>query len=195
MYKAITKVLPYGKVLCHEPHIYLLKPIVMPNWCENKLIIRANNIVEIYNDLTDDGKLEHFDFSRVIPTPDTDAYNNVFEKSQEEIRDDPTFWYDWNVNNWGTKWNASDSYFTTHHELNTLEIDFMTAWSPAEPIAHALAEKYPNAIIMLGYEEGGMNFKGCLIIVNGRVEEEECIQMIPEVSIESSQWYDLKEEE
>jgi len=50
-------------------------------------------------------------------------------------------WYDWSVANWGTKWNAYDSY----HNKDTIE--FNTAWSTPEPIIVAISNKYPDVKI------------------------------------------------
>lgn len=51
-------------------------------------------------------------------------------------------WYEWSVNNWGTKWNASDSYL--EEEDGDLVYHFNTAWSFPEPIMEKLLEKYPT---------------------------------------------------
>ena len=45
-------------------------------------------------------------------------------------------WYDWSLGNWGTKWNACNSYFDKNNKI----IYFDTAWSPAVPIYKALTE-------------------------------------------------------
>lgn len=38
-------------------------------------------------------------------------------------------WYDWQVTNWGTKWNALDSQVKFSEESNTYEISFDTAYA------------------------------------------------------------------
>ena len=48
-------------------------------------------------------------------------------------------WYEWAIENWGTKWSAYDTEIT---EDNTIE--FNTAWSNAFPIISELAYKFPN---------------------------------------------------
>ena len=50
-----------------------------------------------------------------------------------------TTWYDWAINNWGTKWNSYDSEPV---EENTLT--FNTAWARAIPVISKLAEKYSD---------------------------------------------------
>lgn len=47
-------------------------------------------------------------------------------------------WYDWSINNWGTKWNAFDS------EIYNNTISFQTAWSASFPITEKLSEMFPD---------------------------------------------------
>lgn len=42
-------------------------------------------------------------------------------------------WYNWRIDNWGTKWHASDIY--VNHNI----ISFQTAWSVPDPILEAFA--------------------------------------------------------
>lgn len=52
-------------------------------------------------------------------------------------------WYEWSINNWGTKWNA---YECSALDLDgeSAELSFWTAWSPPHPILMRLAEQYPE---------------------------------------------------
>lgn len=52
-------------------------------------------------------------------------------------------WYEWSVNNWGTKWNAYDSALRTPND-GRAELSFLTAWSPPHPIINRLSEQYPE---------------------------------------------------
>lgn len=47
-------------------------------------------------------------------------------------------WYTWSIDNWGTKWNSSDSYI----EGNNLH--FQTAWSVPEPLLIKLSEIFSD---------------------------------------------------
>ena len=63
-------------------------------------------------------------------------------------------WYDWSVANWGTKWNACNSYGCDCEENPDATIlYFDTAWSPAEPIVEELARRYPNLNVEYVYAE------------------------------------------
>jgi hypothetical protein len=121
----------------------------MPNWCLNKLTV------------------EHSDPSMVDRFEK--AYNlgktcNEFIPMPEDIGDG---WWDFCVNNWGTKWDIGADIGTDHEERyglkatrvdNQISCSFDSAWSP--PIG--LYEK----LVELGYDvkatyfEPGMAFCG-----------------------------------
>jgi len=55
-------------------------------------------------------------------------------------------WYDWNVRNWGTKWDASDAEITdsTEDKAACLSYTFQTAWSIPEPVFTAMVRQHPE---------------------------------------------------
>ena len=69
-------------------------------------------------------------------------------------------WYDWCLEHWDTKWDASEVYLQDDGWM--LKYDFDTAWSPPEKICHALREKFPDLHISWFYREDGMEFAGYL---------------------------------
>jgi hypothetical protein len=64
-------------------------------------------------------------------------------------------WYDWNVREWGTKWDACDSNFDDHTEEKgpNLYYSFNTAWSIPEPIFLAITEQHPELTFQFYSEE------------------------------------------
>lgn len=69
-------------------------------------------------------------------------------------------WYDWNVRNWGTKWDVAnsdeDSYPETElmtDEETKLQYSFNTAWSPPIPAIEKLSKQYPSLKFNLDFEE------------------------------------------
>ena len=72
-------------------------------------------------------------------------------------------WYDWRVENWGTKWNSYDL-----DRIDDDTIAFSTAWANPEPIIKKLSAKYPDLIIEHWWadEDIGMN-TGYRCIQNG----------------------------
>lgn len=73
-----------------------------------------------------------------------------------------TNWYDWAIENWGTKWQPNE--VDMESDGNILNYAFDTPWSPPTPIYHALVEKYPEIAedISWFYNEPGMQFSGYL---------------------------------
>lgn len=57
-----------------------------------------------------------------------------------------TTWYDWRIENWGTKWDAYDrtSEETDNGNTGTGTYTFNTAWAPPIPVIRRLAAIFPD---------------------------------------------------
>lgn len=77
----------------------------------------------------------------------------------------PDWWYNWNVKHWGTKWNCAEVWHDRTDSVveGKTSYNFDTAWSPAEPVVHALSGLFPTLTITHRYCEGGMGFAGEVI--------------------------------
>ena len=98
--------------------------------------------------------------------------------SSEELKDDNgemlILWYDWCIDNWGTKWNSLFS------SINKDELIFSTAWNP---ISLELFEGFINICkevigekakdIWLYYEECGIGIFGRYFIQDGELYYDE----------------------
>ena len=75
-------------------------------------------------------------------------------------------WYDWRIDNWGTKWNACDPSWTDEKTL-----EFNTAWNMPQGIYRKLSQMYPNICIEVRYadEDLGSNC-GTATFQNGKVD-------------------------
>lgn len=66
-------------------------------------------------------------------------------------------WYDWNITNWGCKWDANYAEIVEEQDHNAEEkfilYKFDTAWAPPAYAIEALAQQYPELYIELEYEE------------------------------------------
>ena len=51
-------------------------------------------------------------------------------------------WYNWNIHNWGCKWDAADDFGP--YNGTEEEIEFQTPWSPPEGVISKMAELYPD---------------------------------------------------
>ena len=149
----------------------------MPNWCYNRVSIYSENIDQV---------TELFDifnnpepFNALIPspkwseTPNEDGELPVLEEHKDSDgkvlftthkfpksgkTDDR--WYDWQINNWGTKWEPTDISVEQCDE--ELELTFNTAWSPPEDICRAIRNKYPDVSVSWFYDEPSMEVAGYL---------------------------------
>jgi len=90
--------------------------------------------------LRGDGEKEVIDFEAIIPSPDNMFTGNLGDADREQCaREGRPNWYDWQVENWGTKWNAYEQSFCDNG-YGELEVSFDTAWSAPFPIIAALRE-------------------------------------------------------
>ena len=159
----------------------------MPNWCDNEVRIYIDD-PEVMADFKEfvkgeiEGKDEKvqvpFCFASIMPEPDYEttpvsrthpSIKAQFAKTEEEntaiMENEPTIredsWWDWRIQNWGTKWEAT----IDHYEENGNEIvmEFQTAWNPPNGIYNALNDKYGDKIhISWFYREEGCQFAGYL---------------------------------
>ena len=113
----------------------------MPNWCDNSV------------------RLSHSDKSKV------DALEAVLQSEEKQVfqhlrprpEDQEENWYDWNINNWGTKWEISIIDWERQDD-NTIWISFSSAWSP--PLA-LYDHVYEHGWEVEGlYHESGCAFAG-----------------------------------
>lgn len=102
--------------------------------------------------------------------PDINKPNPFFAKGGLGVDEQKLFgrnnWYDWSVDNWGTKWEVSSSDGSVELEENgTLSIRFMSAWSPPTPAISKI--KLP---FELYFWEPGVGFMGQLLKDNKESE-------------------------
>lgn len=135
----------------------------MPNWCDNHLTIRSEN-KQLLTDMAkaaDKGELLAF----LRPEPDykTTPVAHTFPRKEGDeiptIRDDA--WWDWRVQNWGTKWDIDTDPDNVYLdlEIGELQIGFLTAWSPPCDALNYAAEEH-GFDFELYYYEPGMCFCG-----------------------------------
>lgn len=148
----------------------------MPNWVFNYLTVEGNPElvnelkkqvsepyimpVESIGDLSfkvEDTPVESdFSFWNVIRPLDMVNYPKQPWANDEERTPNPNSWYNWNVKNWGTKWDASDVELISDEpngENHVLVYRFDTPWSPPIPVIEKLSEQYPRLLLTLSYEE------------------------------------------
>lgn len=129
----------------------------MPNWCSNRAVITGpvpviSKIIEILND------------------PDGDLLNWMAPRPKAAEDD----WYNWNINNWGTKWPITDIYFEHSSDEDTIEFSFSSAWSPPIEAFRTWAEDDGRVTFVLDYWEPGCAFVGCASYDGDFFDDEFC---------------------
>lgn len=115
----------------------------MPNHVTNTLDIQLNEGVDVKKFLkrlrgTDEAEV--IDFAVIIPPPDNMFTGGLSSEDREQCkREGIPNWYDWQVENWGTKWNAYDQHFEDLG-YGILQVRFDTAWTAPHQIIDALRE-------------------------------------------------------
>ena len=70
-------------------------------------------------------------------------------------------WYDWSLNNWGTKWDVCESEIL-NNDINFFSVSFETAWGPPTEWIDNIMQDFPDLCFQLEYEEPGCAFGGLL---------------------------------
>lgn len=155
----------------------------MPNWVYNYLSVEGSkeDVLAIKTQVSAPFTREHeqwnmetgymetkdyiftnpiFAFWNVIKPTDLETYKLQTDPSVEQMSFAGNNWYDWNVRNWGTKWDVavSDEEKYKDTELTEegdgfLSYRFNTAWSPSFNGVAKLSEQYPDVKFTLSYEE------------------------------------------
>lgn len=157
----------------------------MPNWCQNTL--------NIFHE--DKGKVDKL--QNVLNTEEPKMFEHLCPQPNDV--DD---WYSWNIENWGTKWDASIIDYERLDD-NTISIVFDTAWSPPT--------KWYEYIEELGwgvdahYLEESMGFVGRYFAgtdeeyeIDYCLSKEECLKGIAQECIDhwglDEQWESINDE-
>lgn len=141
----------------------------MPNWCNNTVEIRHEDpamITRVQEAFNKGSLLMEF-----FPTP-KELVDTVAGFPGEELREAHEAqeksnlekygyrnWYDWNVANWGTKWDiGADGQDALVQDANSLTLNFDSAWAPPCQAYERLLEL--GFEILAYYYEPGMGFAG-----------------------------------
>lgn len=125
----------------------------MPNWCYNRVTVEgpAPDLAAFQSAIVKaDGKASVL--SNLVPRPD-------------DIGDN---WYEWSLNNWGTKWE-DDMDISSITEPWRLILSGDTAWAPPIPGYVMASEKFPTLIFTMKWNEPGMCFMGAAVVKAGSV--------------------------
>jgi hypothetical protein len=140
----------------------------MPNWVANRINITAIDKADL--DLFVE-KAKGKD-SKILDGESDFHFGAFIHPKDEELENyKDKGWYDWNVENWGTKWDASSSDVERTSDLS-LGIGFETPWGIPEPLFRAVVEQHPELSFLFWSEEEqgwGAEFageNGSLVLTN-----------------------------
>jgi hypothetical protein len=119
----------------------------MPNWCSGRATITGPEPVIS-------------EIKQILENPEGNLLNWMVPQPNFAGESD---WYDWNINNWGTKWPLSDVYIGQDDELDSIEFSFSTAWAPPTEAFHTWAESDGRVQFTLEYWEPGCGFVGTAV--------------------------------
>jgi hypothetical protein len=144
----------------------------MPNWCNNTLELQHEDpaMIARAKQAFAEGKL----LNEFIPVPESlqivaGRVGDDTDEAQKKLEEDTARnlevhgygnWYDYCVNEWGTKWDVGgDDYNEPYQETaNDIILSFDSAWSP--PIAAMEKLEALGFSVRLYYYEPGMAFAG-----------------------------------
>ena len=147
----------------------------MPNWCDNDLVVRGDAEEIKRFEYEARGEDTCLSLEALVPPPDCPAYRD--EPNQADVTSDPNWWYTWNVNNWGTKWDLCDPDLTETEigeKKGKLVYSFDTAWAPPMEAVLTFSKNYPTLKFTLKFYECAMEYKGTLVAKAG--EAIKCVE-------------------
>lgn len=165
----------------------------MPNHITNIVRVKRGDFNKVSEAVKTD--VRPFDFDRILPHPkELDGTSSparvISDEEYEKVRNEEekkdyraisqsmsgdfirrfgtNNWYDWNCQNWGTKWNAY-----SHDTGNDNEFIFDTAWSHPEPIIRKLSEMFPEYLFEVLFADEDWHGGNCghYEIENGEIVE------------------------
>lgn len=90
------------------------------------------------------------------------SFENVIPSPEEEN------WYNWRIENWGTKWDAYDTF-----RYSDNSIGFNTAWNHPFPVVKKISEIFPDVTFNVKYADEDLGYNlGEYSIKNGIVTDE-----------------------
>ena len=127
----------------------------MPNWCSNSITISGSTdtIKQLWDDahVGDDFGL----LNAMVPMPK--ELEGTTAPSEEAN------WYEWCIENWGTKWDITDEgleYIDNGDGTSVIAGWFDSAWGPPIEAYNTFLDDMDGCSLSATYEEGGMDFAG-----------------------------------
>ena len=146
----------------------------MPNYCNNNIVITGpNSVIDKIEKIAngDKGDLLQYFYPMPKALQDTtaplqkDATKEEKAKAKENLKKyGYDNWYDWRVENWGTKWDIMEFYNINRKKIgedeSEISLGFDTAWAPALGAYERFIDENSNCSLKAYYYEPGCDFMG-----------------------------------
>ena len=133
----------------------------MPNWCNNTITLTGpkEKITAIYNKAKEDNAF--LQQLKPMPTQLEDTTSPAPKEGKvQPLVDGHDNWYDWRVENWGTKWDVDMDGLELSDDGTTITGWFDSAWAPPIHAYEYFLTDNEDCSISSLYYEGGMDFAG-----------------------------------
>jgi len=143
----------------------------MPNWCNNSISIQGSTetIKTLWEEANKEGS-GLLNAMKPMPkeldgtTSPTPQEGQAGYKGPQPTVDGFDNWYDWRVQNWGTKWDIDpkEGLEFTDNGDGTAQIAgwFESAWAPPIEAYNTFIEDMDGCSLVADYHEPGMDFAG-----------------------------------
>lgn len=151
---------------CDQPHTSHWK-----DWRSDEIITDENTKGVFWNFVTPTDLEAYFSSETRTPTP---AGSDIIAEITKQFAKGMD-WYNWNVRNWGTKWDITierdeiGAYAQSNQGDWYFQWSFDTAWSPATEAYDAIAKRFPNLEFDYEITEEANFFAGKLSYANGEL--------------------------
>jgi hypothetical protein len=147
----------------------------MPNWCCNALKVTGpkkalDAFKATLNTKDENGNEVPFSYAQVVPPP-ANMYTGDLGAAEKQMCAEKGIpnWHDWQNENWGVKWDASDP--VVFADDKQVFITFQSPWGPPIKWLENASLAHPKLKFVLAYCEGGMGFFGETVAKNGMIDD------------------------
>jgi hypothetical protein len=150
----------------------------MPNWCQNKLIVKNNGNENEFRQFIDKGFGKEirneqeqivWRITNYFPTPEL-LYS--IEQTQNQVKkckdkygfDNPN---EWNQFYWGTEYCEEKLSSLRTDDKTYLSIEFTTSWNLPDKLLVLISCEFPDLSFQIDFEEPGIIGESSFLIKNG----------------------------
>ena len=131
----------------------------MPNWCNNTISIQGptKTLKPLWEETKKSGLLQAM---KPMPKGLEDTTSPTPKDKKQPMIDGFDNWYDWRVQNWGTKCDVDMEGLELSDDGTTISGWFDSAWAPPIHAFEYFLTDNEDCSIKSYYYEGGMDFAG-----------------------------------